>query len=189
MSAIRNSWPRIRTIGLPMTAWLRCKRSDTSPQIHMALFAFIFIFQFGCSEQLRSDAEKQSNEEKPAPVANLSADWKKYSGYWSFTDVWVPWMGAALEVKDGKFKFWFKSDVGELHPTKYPIEGKAEVINGILNLVTDKSVYSKKWYLVVGYGQEFGIFPLDNLGTILVRDEKPTERMMALVSKDIEPKD
>lgn len=122
------------------------------------------------------------------PSIVLAFDQSDYVGYWSFSDEWMGDMGAALEVKNDGFKYWFYSDVKSEDSPQYPITGKTEVVNGVLNLITDQPVYAKKWYLVKYEGTVFGIFPLDNLAVIHIRGEKASTRMMALVSKTERPK-
>jgi len=122
-----------------------------------------------------------------APLAAAVEVPGDYSGYWSFSDEWAGYMGSALEIKGETFRYWSYSDVVTGNEPKQPVIGNVEIINGVMNLITDRVIYSKKWILVQSNNQEFGIFPLDNIAVIHIRNEKASTRMMSRVSKDNEP--
>jgi hypothetical protein len=46
-----------------------------------------------------------------------------------------------LELKNGQFRYWFSSDVIDLNPTKYPIEGSYE-IKGNQLVLSNGSTYT-----------------------------------------------
>jgi hypothetical protein len=109
-------------------------------------------------------------------------DPKQIDGYWSLTPEWEGYMGLALELRDGRFRYWFRSDTGPSGSgPKYPITGKFTVEHGFLVLETKQKVYDHRWLLITDKGRA-GLFPFSAFETITMRRESPSTRMLFRIS-------
>ncbi len=59
--------------------------------------------------------------------------------------------GTILELKDGKFRYWFYSDVGGLDEPKYPVSGYYEFTEGKV-LLRGGRVNEREWFVDVVNG-------------------------------------
>ena len=109
-------------------------------------------------------------------------DPKQIEGYWSLTPEWEGYMGLALELRDGRYRYWFASDTGPSGPRpKYPFTGKFTVEHGFLVLETKQKVYDDRWLLITHKGRT-GLFPFSAFETITMRRESPSTRMLLRVA-------
>ena len=110
-------------------------------------------------------------------------DRKQIEGCWALSGEWTGFMGLALELRDGQFRYWFMSDVGSPdRQPKYPFTGKFIVEHGFLVLDTKQDVYDTRWLLITHKGQT-GLFPFSAFETITMRRESPHTRMLFRVTE------
>ena len=103
-------------------------------------------------------------------------------GHWSLASEWEGFMGLALELRDGRFRYWFTSDTGGAEPRPvYPFTGKFTVEHGFLVLETEHAVYDKRWLLITHKGRA-GLFPFSGFEIITMRRESPHTRMLFRLS-------
>ncbi len=119
---------------------------------------------------------------KPTIVIERINDRKEVDGCWALSAGWTGYMGLALELRDGQFRYWFQSDVGSSNSEpKYPFTGTFSVEHGFLVLNTKERVYDTRWLLVTHDGRT-GLFPFSAFETITMRRESPHDRMLFRVS-------
>lgn len=104
-------------------------------------------------------------------------------GKWVFSEVWASHMGLALDLKsDHTFSYWFTSDV--FLDEKYPIEGKWELVKGVLRLsATRGCLYSEDWVLTSFNGKK-GLLSPENIKVLIWHEAKPDSRFIRKLDCD-----
>jgi len=70
------------------------------------------------------------------------------SGAWVLNKSWMGHMGIAYRFSDGRFEYWFMSDMGSDSDTQsYPITGTYSVTDGKVTLVSELKTYEDTWHL------------------------------------------
>lgn len=59
--------------------------------------------------------------------------------------------GTTLELKDGRFRYWFYTDIADPDGPKYPITGEYEFQNGAILLNADEN-FQRRWFVDVVNG-------------------------------------
>ncbi len=110
-------------------------------------------------------------------------DHKEVDGCWTLSSEWTGYMGTALELHDGRFRYWFMSDVRLRDSPKYPVTGKYTIEGGVLVLATEEITESR--WLLVSHNGRLGLFPASGFETITARKESPHLRMLFRVPDEV----
>jgi hypothetical protein len=93
-------------------------------------------------------------------------------------------MGLALELRDGRFRYWFRSDHKTQNEPQYPVIGKYSLEGGTLVLMTSVKIHDTRWLLVSHAGRT-GLFPASSFETIVERKESPHQRMLFRINDEL----
>jgi hypothetical protein len=86
-----------------------------------------------------------------AVVLSLQADAKLPEGVYSLCEEVAGYSGEVLELRDGKFRYWFYSDVGTDKEPTYPLSGTYAVSGTTLTL-DNKEIYKRERTIAVVNG-------------------------------------
>lgn len=129
--------------------------------------------------------------EQPRWKDHITVSWfltkADVEGSWALTG-WHGYMGTALQLHDGEYRYWFYSDVSGGKERQYPVQGRYYIRFNRLVLDPDPWPELNKRTLVHGIfsGLE-GLWFDSSLKTIVNRAESPKTRMLQRVSRDVDP--
>ena len=90
-----------------------------------------------------------------------------FDGAWVLSGKWTGYMGLALKIHGGQYKYWFSSDVGPTtfettvngkttryteKPPRYPLTGRVVIHGDMLELRGAGEYYDRKWRRIVHRG-------------------------------------
>ena len=74
-----------------------------------------------------------------------------FDGAWVLAGKWTGYMGIALKIDGGRYKYWFYSDAGD-DSGKYPLTGRLKVHGDVIEILGAGSYYDRKWHRIVYRG-------------------------------------
>ena len=106
-----------------------------------------------------------------------------YFGFWALTDEWFFNMKASLEISNSRFIYDFWTDSGGIVKLEGSVSFKVHLL--VLEQEGERTHQSLShyWQVIKYDGEIYGLFPLDALSIVFVRDESITSRMFGFVSK------
>lgn len=107
-------------------------------------------------------------------------------GSWALNG-WTGFMGTALQLQNGHFKYWFYSDVKTADEPSYPLSGTYSVSGGKLVLSDASGLRERVWIYGV-YDDREGLWQESDLEVVIRRAESPSVRMLRKVSPLSDPK-
>jgi len=109
------------------------------------------------------------------------------TGSWALAGKWNGYMGTALQLKDGRYRYWFYSDFKGADEPKYPLEGIYRAKGGALVLDPPPGGNGERYVWGVYQGVE-GLWADSSLAVLITRQEKPDVRMLQRISYEVDPK-